>query len=81
MRPTTADELADERVAAAEAGVDLDDWRAQRDADLAARAAEYRAELRRKHPLDPATIELGRRNVAELRAFLAERARARKAQP
>ena len=45
---------------------------------LEARAAEYRAELRRLHPLDDTYRELGRRHIAEIRARLAQRTRTTK---
>ena len=67
--PITADELRLEREAAAEAGVTVDEWRA-------ARAAEH-AETVRPHvpiiPLDPHYIELGRAQLAKIRAELAAR--------
>jgi len=63
--PITADELRAEREAAAEAGITVDDWRAAR----AAEAAD-RNHHEPRIPLDPHYIEIGRRNLAKIRAEL-----------
>lgn len=73
--PVTADELRDERLAAREAGLTVDEWRAARIAEAAAGPVHRPAPARPApvKPLEPHYIELGRRELARIRAILADR--------
>jgi len=82
--PVTADELRDERQAAAELGYTVDEYRAHR-AEEARKARELDppppAPARPvTKPLDPRYIELGRRELARIRQQLNTQQQ-RKAQP
>jgi len=75
LPPVTSDELKLERETAAELGITIDDLRARRIAELEAnRGARWvPAAPRPAERHTAATIELGNRKIAEIRAQLAQR--------
>ena len=70
--PTTADELRDERLAAHELGLTVNEYRAQRIAEASTPAPSRPAPASPApvKPLDPHYIELGRRELARIRTIL-----------